>query len=109
MTLENDVKSWANLDNYKTGVEKKLNEIVEAYSWNNSVPLLKFMNNYVSWNGYFALAGCALTTKIGLNRDLFHDSEVALNCAADRANYVASFVFDAARDEFNEGTTPRRA
>jgi hypothetical protein len=108
---EAEFRELVDFDKYDRDVQERLSLLANEYNSGNPLPFLKFMNNYVSWNGYFALGVTALTTAIGVERDLFRDRELSihLDCAADRSNYVASFVFDAARDEFNDSNLPQRA
>lgn len=63
---------------------------------------LRFFGNYTSWNGYFGSGVAALAGKIGRSRGLFQDPRESIHAIADRSVYVASFFFDAARDEFDD-------
>ena len=69
--------------------------------------LLHFFVDYASWNGHFANGVAALTSTIGRNRDLFREPGFA-RAVSDRSNYVASFFFDAARDEYDDHINPLR-
>jgi hypothetical protein len=69
--------------------------------------VLRFFVHYASWNGYFANGVVALTSLVGNSRDLFREPGFA-RAVADRSNYVASFFFDAARDEYDDHINPLR-
>lgn len=69
--------------------------------------LLRFFVHYASWNGYFANGVSALTSLVGNSRDLFREPGFA-RATADRSNYIASFFFDAARDEYDDHINPVR-
>jgi hypothetical protein len=70
--------------------------------------LLRFLGRYVSWNGGFGAGVATLAGKIGRSRDLFVDPDEPLAACADRSIHVASYFFDAARDEFDDGATRHR-
>lgn len=70
--------------------------------------LLRFMARYTSWNGYFGSAVAALAAKVGRTRGLFLDRDEPILQLADRSVFVASFFFDAARDEFDDRDTVHR-
>lgn len=69
---------------------------------------LSFIHQYVSWNGYFGSGVAALSGKIGRSREIFIDREETFSPVADRSVLVASYIFDAARDEFDDSHTPWR-
>lgn len=69
---------------------------------------LRFMACYTNWNGYFGSAVAALAAKIGRSRGLFKDPAFPVRALADRSVYVASYFFDAARDEFDDRDTVHR-
>jgi hypothetical protein len=69
---------------------------------------VRFLGRYASWNGFFGSGVAALAGKIGRSRRLFLDPEQPLHALADRSVYVASFFFDAARDEFDDRDTVHR-
>jgi hypothetical protein len=69
---------------------------------------LRFIACYTSWNGYFGSAVAALAAKIGRARGLFRDPGFEVPALSDRSVYVASFFFDAARDEFDDRDTVHR-
>ena len=69
---------------------------------------VRFLGRYTSWNGLFGSGVAALAGKIGRSRGLFFDAEQPLRAVADRSVYVASYFFDAARDEFDDRDTVHR-
>jgi hypothetical protein len=69
---------------------------------------LRFFGHYTSWNGFFGSGVAALAGKIGRCRGLFLDPDEPIRAVADRSVYVASFFFDAARDEFDDRDTVHR-
>jgi hypothetical protein len=66
---------------------------------------LRFFGRYASWNGFFGSGVATLSGKIGRARGLFRDPGESIDALADRSVFVASFVFDAARDEFDDHET----
>jgi hypothetical protein len=70
--------------------------------------LVRFLGRYASWNGYFGSGVATLAGKIGSNRRLFEDPSEPIKALADRSVLVASFFFDAARDEFDDRDTAHR-
>jgi hypothetical protein len=70
--------------------------------------LATFFARYASWNGFFGPGVAMLAGKIGRARGLFTDPEETLAAAADRSMLVASYFFDAARDEFDDHSSPER-
>ncbi len=69
--------------------------------------LLRFFVHYASWNGHFANGVSALSSLIGSGRSLFREEGFA-RAVADRSNYIASYFFDAARDEYDDHINPAR-
>ncbi len=69
---------------------------------------LKFFTRYASWNGFFGAGVASLSARIARSRRLFMDAAEPFGPAADRSVLVASYFFDAARDEFDDRTTPHR-
>jgi hypothetical protein len=72
------------------------------------VSTLRFLGRYTSWNGYFGSGVAALAGKVGRNRGLFLDPAEPILAVADRSVLVASYFFDAARDEFDDRDTAHR-
>src|SRR5215468_2653454 len=70
--------------------------------------LLRFFSRYASWNGYFGSGVATLAGKIGRSRGLFRDRGEPIDALADRSVLVASYIFDAARDEFDDRSTAYR-
>lgn len=69
---------------------------------------IRFLGRYASWNGFFGSGVATLAGKIGRSRGLFLDATQAVHALADRSVYVASYFFDAARDEFDDHDTVHR-
>lgn len=69
--------------------------------------LVRFFARYASWNGRFANGVSALTSLIGDQRELFMEKGMP-RAVADRSNFIASFFFDAARDEYDDHINPGR-
>jgi hypothetical protein len=76
-------------------------------SLKNSASLLRFFVGYTSWNGHFANGVTILTSLIGRNRGLFVEQGLP-RALADRSNFVASYFFDAVRDEYDDHINPKR-
>ncbi len=70
--------------------------------------LLRFLGRYTSWNGFFGSGVAALAGKVGRSRRMFLDRSEPIEALADRSVFVASFFFDAARDEFDDRDTEHR-
>lgn len=68
---------------------------------NDTNKWMHFIVAYAGWNGRFANGVAALASFIGEQKNLFKDNNVPA-IVADRSNYIASFVFDAARDEYDD-------
>ena len=69
---------------------------------------VRFLGHYTFWNGYFGSGVAALAGKVGRARGLFFDPEEPVRAMADRSVLVASHVFDAARDSFDDAENPER-
>ncbi len=70
--------------------------------------LVRFLGRYTSWNGYFGSGVASLAGKIGRCRGMFLSTEHSIRAVADRSVLVASYFFDAARDEFDDRDTVHR-
>jgi hypothetical protein len=81
---------------------------VDGATSGGGVELLRFLGRFVSWNGGFGSGVATLAGKIGRARHLFLDPNERIAAAADRSVHVASYFFDAARDEFDDRATPHR-
>lgn len=67
--------------------------------------LLNFLYQYAKWNSFFGSAVAYLSGKIGASDGFFMDPDESIPEFADRSVFLASFVFDAAVEEF--GCDPR--
>jgi hypothetical protein len=70
--------------------------------------LVRLLGRYIQWNSGFGPGVATLAGKIGRQHDLFVDADEPIAALADRSVHVASFVFDAARDEFDDSATRHR-
>lgn len=84
-------------------VERALDRALEG-----PAELVRFVGRYASWNGWFGSGVAALSGKIGRSRALFVDPDEPVSDLADRSVLVASYFFDAARDEFDDRDTAHR-
>jgi hypothetical protein len=73
----------------------------------NGEQLTRFFVRYAEWNGRFANGVAALVSLIGNQRNLFQEAGFP-RAVADRSNFIASYIFDAARDEYNDHINPIR-
>ncbi|MEM9069682.1 MAG: hypothetical protein AAGE52_14315 [Myxococcota bacterium] len=69
--------------------------------------LIRFLARYAAWNGLFGSGVALLAAEIGRSQHLFHE-EGFPTPLADRSVLVASYFFDAARDEFDDRDTEHR-
>jgi hypothetical protein len=69
--------------------------------------LLRFFVHYASWNGHFANGVSALSSLLGNSRNVFREAGFP-RAVADRSNFIASYFFDAARDEYDDHINPAR-
>jgi hypothetical protein len=86
-------------------VEKRVHQRLTSLTRPEQV--LRFFARYASWNGHFANGVSALTCMVGNSKDLFLEPGFP-RAASDRSNYIASFFFDAARDEYDDHINPVR-
>lgn len=91
-----------------THTEAKVLAAVEAAVSAGGVSLLTFLGRFISWNGGFGAGVAGLAAKIGRSRSLLVDPTEPIAACADRSMHVASYFFDAARDEYDDGSTPHR-
>ena len=70
--------------------------------------LASFIYRYTSWNGFFGSGVASLAGKVGSSQNLFIDAGFNVTPLADRSVLVASYFFDAARDEFDDRDTEHR-
>jgi hypothetical protein len=73
----------------------------------NEQQLGKFIRAYADWNSTFASGVTALTSLIGQSVELFADPSRPI-AVRDRSVLIASHVFDAARDEYDDGAQSHR-
>jgi hypothetical protein len=69
---------------------------------------LRLLGRYTCWNGWFGSGVASLAGKIGRSRAVFEDPAQPVRALADRSVFVASYFFDAARDEFDDRDTTWR-
>lgn len=77
----------------------------------NVVEFIRLINRYASWNGVFGSAVASLSGKVGTAQRVFRDEDYKWNgihypALADRSVLVASYMFEAARDEFDDRDFP---
>ncbi len=68
---------------------------------------LRFIMAYASWNSCFGNGISALTAKVGSHAEIFMDTSFP-RVVADRSNYVASFIFEAAHEKFDDALRAHR-
>ncbi len=83
-------------------------QIALEKSFDTPQQLLPFMARYAAWNALFGSGVTSLAGKIGRCRGVFSSTEQKISAIADRSIYVASYFFDAARDEFDDRETLHR-
>jgi hypothetical protein len=67
---------------------------------------IRFLFRYAEWNGFFGSGVASLAGKVGRSRGLFMDPKWAhMPQVADRGVKVGAYVFNAARDEFDDRDT----
>lgn len=104
MTVELDLAYFRSLADFEAANGRVQNRLSRLRSGED---VLRFFNHYASWNGRFANGVAALASLIGDSRAHFQEAGFA-RATADRSNYVASFIFDAARDEYDDHINPLR-
>jgi len=70
--------------------------------------LIRFIAHYTAWNALFGSGVASLAGKIGRCQGVFRSQQCKIDAIADRSVHVASFFFDAARDEFDDRATIHR-
>ena len=80
----------------------------DALAANDPEQLVRFFARYISWNGFFGAGVATLAGKIARARRLLVDPAETFLPAADRSVLVASYFFDAARDEFDDHESSER-
>lgn len=71
-----------------------------------ALALIAFFNHYASWNGNFAGCMTRLAADVSEAKNVFLDPDTLY--LRDRANVVASHIFDTVRDEFDDSGTIHR-
>lgn len=82
--------------------------VVEAAIDGSVDDITQFLGRYIEWNATFGAGVACLASKIGRNTHLFIDPDEKIEMCADRSSHVASYFFDAARDEYDDSATPHR-
>lgn len=96
-----------NLPFNKGEVRKEVAEVChQAFSTEDGT--LRFLFRYAQWNGYFGSGVASLAGKVGRSRKLFREEGRDPFPLSDRSALVASYIFDAARDEFDDSSTNQR-
>jgi hypothetical protein len=98
-----DLQRLCDFESREALVRDKLRE-----AFADPVKRVRFLGRYTSWNGFFGSGVATLAGKIGRCRGLLLDPQQPVKALADRSVYVASFFFDAARDEFDDRDTVHR-
>lgn len=94
------------LHDYKSGSEQIGLTLTKAAE--SPRELVRFIARYTAWNALFGAGVASLSGKIARCRGVFRSRNCKLDAIADRSVYVASFFFDAARDEFDDRETLHR-
>jgi hypothetical protein len=89
------------------GSEARVRAVVEA-ALADPTRRLRFLSAYTAWNGLFGAGVATLAGKIARARGVFVDPGERVRAIADRSVLVASWFFDAARDEFDDRGTDHR-
>lgn len=97
------VHSLIDLDATRQMVENKI-----AIALTSAAGTISFASRYANLNSWFGSGVASLAGKIGRSRAIFVDKNEPIVDAADRSVYVASYFFDAARDEFDDRDTDYR-
>ncbi|MEM6957083.1 MAG: hypothetical protein AAF411_30175 [Myxococcota bacterium] len=87
-------------------VKKRVREVV-AEAASSRLTTALFVGRYAAWNGLFGSGVASLAAKIGRSQSLFLEPGFPTPLA-DRSVLVASYFFDAARDEFDDRDTDHR-
>ncbi len=105
MISEQRLRQIVDFDADRTLIQSALGAVLDAKA---PAGLVRFFARYISWNGFFGAGVATLAGKIARARRLFVDPAEPFAPAADRSVLVASFFFDAARDEFDDHESPER-
>lgn len=101
LVTEATLRALVNFDAARQRVRDRLAQLTDGPQ------LLRFFVHYASWNGHFANGVSALSSLLGSSRNLFREAGFP-RAVADRSNYIASYFFDAARDEYDDHINPVR-
>jgi hypothetical protein len=93
------LRELADFDEDRLLIHRALSEVLAS---GDPERLVRFFARYISWNGFFGAGVATLAGKIARARRLFIDRAETFLPAADRSVLVASYFFDAARDEFDD-------
>lgn len=99
-----DLHQLADFDAAQTRVKVALDHAGKE----GPIGLVRYFARYTSWNGFFGSGVASLAGKIGRSRATFVDPATPEILLSDRSVFVASFFFDAARDEFDDRDTVHR-
>lgn len=102
MITEQLLKDTADFEGAKLRVSRWLERTAK-----NPDVLVRSFNHYAKWNSYFAGGVAQLVANIATAEELFMEPNQP-KALADRAQYIASFIFDAARDEFDDHINRQR-
>lgn len=86
----------------KAAIQRTLDEARKS----GVLPFISFFNHYASWNGNFAGCMTRLSANVSEAKTVFVAPDAPY--LRDRANLVASHIFDTVRDEFNDSGTLHR-
>jgi hypothetical protein len=102
---EAHLRAILDIDEDKLLIQHALSEVLAS---GDRERLVRFFARYISWNGFFGAGVATLAGKIARARRLFTDPAETFLPAADRSVLVASYFFDAARDEFDDHESRER-
>lgn len=89
-----------------TDAKEAITQALNTAHKGGPLALIGFFNHYASWNGNFAGCMTRLAADTSEAKTVFLDPETPY--LRDRANVVASHIFDTVRDEFDDSGTPYR-
>lgn len=95
------------LIDFKAAIEKVRHSI--EVTGENDKNLIRYFARYTAWNMPFGSGVASLAAKMSRASWVFRDPTQQIDALADRSVIIASYVFDAARDEYNDHTLPHRA
>jgi hypothetical protein len=98
-----DLEKVYDFESGRQDVERAVEQAMESPKG-----LVRFLARYTSWNAVFGAGVALLAAKIARSRGLFREPSEPIDAVADRSVVVASYFFDAARDEFDDRSTVER-